>query len=315
MTTMRHEHEHAPVGNLTVSTLPKTENRHEREHCTASTGGPAWGIWIDGRDADKGKNAYGSSYSSDMYSAVEGVYEMHASLALGSEDEGLTLNHFLRIRHLVHGKWRDYPNPVGRGIRHCQETSLPHNEFSAIMANITVLDKNYRPVKGTDWNTVHFSSTDSHRIGIRHFSNALENLIHHYNEKLKQCSNASQRLVVLAWFLQNLSFIHPLRDRNGRSRLLLLQFELRRLGIGCGTMMYNNGKNVYFDTLDTFVKKIKEGIKMYDVAISSGQNPWVVGFSSLLENRSQRFNLSYSRLSLCQCWTAHFPGPIYGTPL
>lgn len=35
-----------------------------------------------------------------------------------------------------------------------------------------------------------------------------------------------------------------LQDRNGRSRLLFLQLELRRLKLACGTMNFNNNNNV-----------------------------------------------------------------------
>ena len=34
------------------------------------------------------------------------------------------------------------------------------------------------------------------------------------------------------------------QDRNGRSRLLFLQLELRRLKLACGTMNFNNNNNV-----------------------------------------------------------------------
>lgn len=40
------------------------------------------------------------------------------------------------------------------------------------------------------------------------------------------------------------SFCSQRQDRNGRSRLLLLQLELRRLKIACGTMNFNNNNNV-----------------------------------------------------------------------
>eukprot|EP00747_Dinoflagellata_sp_TGD_P180481 gnl/TRDRNA2_/TRDRNA2_33014_c0_seq1.p1 gnl/TRDRNA2_/TRDRNA2_33014_c0~~gnl/TRDRNA2_/TRDRNA2_33014_c0_seq1.p1 ORF type:complete len:215 (-),score=26.37 gnl/TRDRNA2_/TRDRNA2_33014_c0_seq1:38-625(-) len=183
------------------------------------------------------------------------------------------------------------------------------------MANVDALDENYKPVAGTNWNLRRYhhpialqpsTHPDHGRDGTRSFDNAVHNIFHHYNLLVKKFSSATQRIIALAWLLQNLAFIHPLGDENGRSRLLLLQYELRRAGIACGTMMYNNGKNVYFDTLDTFVYKIEEGIQMYDAAMSSGQNPWEHPKPDFLKNRSARFDVPYAD-RLTRCWAKWNP--------
>ena len=76
----------------------------------------------------------------------------------------------------------------------------------------------------------------------------------------------AEGFLVIARLLQNLAYLHPLDGHNGRSRLLLLQYELRRNKLACGTMMFNNNKNAYFDTLDAFTAKILEGIRVYNEA-------------------------------------------------
>jgi hypothetical protein len=140
----------------------------------------------------------------------------------------------------------------------------------------------------------------------------------HYNEEVKTCSNNDERIVALARLLMNLAYTHPLGDRNGRSRLLLLQFELRRAGIACGTMAFNNGKNVYYDTLDSYVERIKEGIQMYDDAMKTGKNPWASASSEFLENRSRKYSWFPSneyKHRLGHCWYTHTgKNPHQGSP-
>jgi len=104
--------------------------------------------------------------------------------------------------------------------------------------------------------------------------------------------------------IQNLAYLHPLSDENGRSRLLLLQYLLRQQGISCGTVMYNNNKNVYFDTVVDIVGKIHEGINMYNDALSSGfsVNPWATaGAADAVTSHCSTYAHPWDD-DLVQCW-------------
>merc|ERR1712146_462172 len=82
-------------------------------------------------------------------------------------------------------------------------------------------------------------------------------------------------LEILVSFTRSFAFLHPFSNGNGRLRNILLQRELRRLGIACGTMMFNYNKDAFVDGFSRQVSKIKEGIRMFDEAVASGKNPWL----------------------------------------
>jgi hypothetical protein len=70
-------------------------------------------------------------------------------------------------------------------------------------------------------------------------------------------------------------WVHPYGSNNGRIKTALMQRELRRLGLSCGVMLWNNNKVMYVDSLQLTVDKVKYGIQVYNDAVKTGQNPWL----------------------------------------
>jgi hypothetical protein len=206
-----------------------------------------WGVFIDGRDSKAGRYAYGEYYQELVEAALMGVYSIPAS------DDLLPV--FLKIKSLIDIDWRQYDNPIQNGVKKCHEEAFPQNYTASIMRDVVVVDEAYQPIEAP-----------------ADYVPSLQSLFANYSAKLGQ--SPSNTLRHLAWLLQNLAFLHPLLDRNGRSRMLLLQYELRRHDIGRGSFMYNNNKDIYFNPLDVVVSKLEEGVSMYAVASSSGENPW-----------------------------------------
>eukprot|EP00747_Dinoflagellata_sp_TGD_P114877 gnl/TRDRNA2_/TRDRNA2_172021_c1_seq3.p1 gnl/TRDRNA2_/TRDRNA2_172021_c1~~gnl/TRDRNA2_/TRDRNA2_172021_c1_seq3.p1 ORF type:complete len:302 (-),score=31.76 gnl/TRDRNA2_/TRDRNA2_172021_c1_seq3:49-954(-) len=212
-----------------------------------------WGVYIDGRSAASGRLAYGQNYSQTMESALSTV--LHKA-SLPSAREGLTLEFFEFVQNLLHAEWRSLGSPLFSEVGGCFD-KLRH-----IFANGTV--------------TPFLVKLAHHPANADKFKATLSSLFSRYNEKIA-VAKPDDALTVIATLLRHLAWLHPLADKNGRLRLLLLQYELRRNNIACGTMMYNNNKNIYFDSLDMYVAKIQEGINMYNVAQENDfvDNPWL----------------------------------------
>lgn len=248
--------------------------------CDDSLRGPFWGIWIDGRSAAKGPNAYGKPYAELLNASMHSLYQADK----GSND-GLQLGTFLRIKSLLGYDWCSgtflQDHPIALSLRKCFADNVPKNVISSILDDVAVYDKELRPT----WQ------------GEK--AVAIQSLFETYNSKMGSASSIQEKLVAISWLMRNMAFLHPLIDGNGRSRLFLLQLELRRNGIACGTMNYNNNQNVYFDTEKTYVEKLKEGIDMYNMAQRSGTNPWQQ--ESNVKAHRARFKTKYTE-PLQRCW-------------
>lgn len=93
-----------------------------------------------------------------------------------------------------------------------------------------------------------------------------------------------QQLHALAKFMRAMAWLHPFTDANGRFRNLLMQREIKRLGLGCGAMMYNNNRDIYFTNTSTYARKIEEAISVANDAREAERasdrnkpavNPWL----------------------------------------
>jgi hypothetical protein len=154
------------------------------------------------------------------------------------------------------------------------------------MSTVSVLDNSYcqEPIQPTNCRG---------QLSEELYTKTIAKLFQDYSNKVKPkvSGNSSDEQVLnqIGVLMQNLAYLHPLQDQNGRSRLLLLQYILRQQGIACGTMMYNNNKNIYFETLPEIVGNIKEGIEKYVEAQSSNFaiNPWVLPRSSEEESLAE----------------------------
>ena len=252
--------------------------------------GPSWGIWIDGKNASEGEQAYGAAYSKLMRRALLEVYRMqqkHVSTEVAA----------MRVQHLLHmpfldkfGGLFDTKKAPGRNFRRafeCIQREVPQQFVTSMLQ--TDIDDVY------DVTCLPSKPCRSPLLPLRH---TLEQVFKSYHSKMAKAKLEDEKLRLLASLLKNLALLHPLPDRNGRSRLLLLQFELRRLGLACGTMLFNNNNNIYVDSVSVLAAKIKEGIAMYNRAVSTGVNPW-------LGSQRQTFPSSPYAKELSRCYEGH----------
>lgn len=107
----------------------------------------------------------------------------------------------------------------------------------------------------------------------------LRRLISNYNDALHSALAGGfareQVFNALMKFTRSFAFLHPFENGNGRLRNMLLQRELRRLGLACGTMMFNYNKDAFVDGHERYSAKVKEGIEWFDWAIQNQKNPWL----------------------------------------
>mmetsp|Transcript_62215 Transcript_62215/g.116425 ORF Transcript_62215/g.116425 Transcript_62215/m.116425 type:complete len:296 (+) Transcript_62215:113-1000(+) len=240
--------------------------------CSDDLDGPFWGIWIDGKNASEGPQAYGAEYGETMRRALEAVYKMEKKR--GKQEE-VDRQIFRALPRLLGGmpvykygglfEMQTLGGRAFRAVYDCVRPELPQKDLMAMFD--TDIEDFYnascipsgRPCR-------------SHRLTV---PETVEKLAESYDKLQSKASTSDDQLRGIASLMKNLALLHALPDRNGRSRLLLLQLELRRLGLACGTLTYNNNQNVYFDSIDTLVAKIKEGIDMYNKAKAGGSNPWL----------------------------------------
>jgi len=244
-----------------------------------------WGLFMDGRDASHGRCGYGCQYADSMTTALKGMYRMLDRKELPVDR--LTVHHFHRIKDMTHRDWRNFDNPAAHQVRSCHSV-MHHEDVRHIMQDITTINRwSYQPGHPVDYDRV------------------LSGLFHTYNQGVAEAATTDDLLKHLARLLRDIAFIHPLTGGNGRSRLLLLQYELRRLNIACGAMMWNNNKDMYFDTLETTILKIKEGIEVFQEASQEGfaENPW--SRQATIDRHFQRFPLRDTDAALLSCWDRH----------
>lgn len=229
-----------------------------RDKCKVGAPGAMWGVWIDGRDAVNGSLAYGERYDKLMANAYQLI--MQRTMAPLRVQSSLTNADMTWLMRSIDAFPRDYRNPVCQENMKCLHVLPPH-KVDGIMASVqsSVADE-CRLNQTLDNATV---------------ASMLAELTAEYNSQMS-ITPAHEALPVIAKFMKNIAYLHPLNNRNGRFRLMLLQFELRRRGIACGTMMWNNNKNIYFETVEEYTLRIQEGIDAFNEAQSSGfvSNPW-----------------------------------------
>lgn len=118
----------------------------------------------------------------------------------------------------------------------------------------------------------------------------LRRLINDYNTdiqaKVQANATKDELLEGLTKFARAFAFLHPFKNGNGRLRNILVQREIRRLGIGCGTMMYNYNKDAFVDGYDRYVAKLRDGLEKFKWGIENQQNPWLNN-ATLLEHEKK----------------------------
>jgi len=103
----------------------------------------------------------------------------------------------------------------------------------------------------------------------------LERLLKEYNQDISVATNDEEKLMALANMSKTFMWIHPMGSGNGRLHMVLVQREVRRLGLGCGLLMFNQNKDAFVDTVTQMRDKMQEGLEMFDKAVATGTNPWL----------------------------------------
>jgi hypothetical protein len=253
-------------------------------NCTTDTN---WGLWIDGRDAHKGQYAYTKPYNKE----VEPVFQMIYSKVAENEEPGLPL--LTAIADMCH--------------EHFSLTNTPHHLTSAVANCLRQDNKAHFAEVMEDVMTLPYSNGQFHFSGTK--GEQITTLFDEYNSRQRLATaeaNQEDQLKALAFLMHNLAFAHPLTDHNGRSRLLMTQHELRRLNLGCGTFMYNNNRDMTFNTVTETVGKLKEGMLMYDLWKETGVNPW----TDKAMQKKHKTDFARNK-KVKQCWTDHLNAPAH----
>jgi hypothetical protein len=214
---------------------------------------PNWGVIIDGKDAAQGAGAYGKSFLKPALATLSKVYEWSDAPDAKAPDREL----FERIANL-HGE----PFNASKGthttkqVRQCLG-KLPEDKQSKILENVIAW-------KGLRANHERWSNKGDQMIDV----------LKEYNSRQKAAITYEDKVKAIAFLAQNVCFGHFLENHNGRTRTALIQYELRRLHIACGTFLYNNNRDMFFNSKDYAERKIQEGIEAHQHWEKTGQNPW-----------------------------------------
>lgn len=275
--------------------FPPSKGYVNVDECPQILSKDMWGLWVDGRDAHRGINAYGEEYHGPVMSALQLAYQM----ARTHSDEELSYPIFIEMIQPLHPRWRIGQNPNMGQTRRCHNAALPSDVVQKIMSTVDYKWDD-RCMKG-------------HYVRFREYKALLIRLFDAYNRQVHGFPGRDAELFYIARLAQNLAFLHPLGDLNGRSRLSLIQYLLRQRHIGCGTMMYNNKKNILFSTALDYAKLLDEGIKIYDEASATNfsTNPW--NTTAVQDSHHAQFPTPAYTPELTQCWNHFLNGGNVGT--
>lgn len=253
-----------------------------------------WGMWIDGRDALKGMNAYGNSYHDTVMSTLQHVYQM----VPGGSD--VDLNFYEQVKQDLQSSWEGSEKKNKNLVDDYCVTALPKVVFKEVMSTVKVLNEEYHGV---------YDSTGNKQ------KQELTMLFADYTEKVRWQPGRKVELLALAQLMQNIAFLRPLDDQNGRSRMALAQYVIRQRHLGCGAMQYNNNKNIFFVTALQYAELLDEAIHIYDQASEAqfSTNPWQ--FEETQQSHRSRFPIPEYMADVNKCWHSHInPADGRGVP-
>jgi len=258
-----------------------------------------WGMVIDGKDADKGPDAYTdpNKNEKDKDSFHDGPLKalrlVHETTSAGSEELSM------KIVKKIHGEccsqyasWRGHSNHTGHTLDCIQKIEDP----TLRMMGTKGINKGYIQMIGKK--AKDGSYKDYTRGNPAPVEKHLEKLIGQYNEKVRGASTDDEKITALSNFLRNMAWLHSWHGGNGRIRNLLFQREIRRLGLGCGAMMYNNNRDIFYVDDEIYSKKIREGLDMYKQSESLKLNAWTVQANK--DAHRANFVLDPQMVEVCQ---------------
>jgi hypothetical protein len=280
----------APANHTEEAASPEAATPTEGRTCPSITNTKDvlfWGMLLDGKDHSQGKSAYNWHGFSPAYKSLsfiltkKGKDELDYDMLMKTRDicckKEMESNPTFNWAGMRQGH---YEPPVFKNFG-CMECEHLKQIIADVPEEYMKVTKGTNRFVKTD-NSTKFAKTcgDIESVLLRPKSvsktqKLFKALIKDYNKDMKTKVTHEEKIERLAQYLMDFAFLHPWGNGNGRFRTLQLNHEVRRLGLGCGAMMYNNNKDLYFLTRATYIAKIKEGIAMYDQAISTGQSPWV----------------------------------------
>lgn len=248
-----------------------------------------WGVYIDGKDAVNGSEAY--AWDSDFATLpMNTVHFLHDGTTVGENSE-LTPD----VAHKLHDTCCKMFGQRAQGIGNTLNCIPSIEKCEMRMAGAKGINKDYIKFSGTpDENGCYKSYTRSNPMPVEEH---MTKLFEKYNEKMRQSTNNDEKIACLANFMRNFAWLHPYKGGNGRMRNFLLQREIRRLGLGCGAMMYNNNRDIFFETDDRYAEKIREGIAMYTESASTKKNAWQT--ESNVNRHLEKFALDPQMKEVC----------------
>jgi hypothetical protein len=243
----------------------KHTNGADKQKAKCDFGDVRYALFIDGKDSSRGQAVYGQLFLDQMLSAWKHV--------LRTTEEEISVHHVTSFHTLATRErfLRDGRVPYGRVLEElsCMKAAKNETFKKAILADLPrdIIDVAHNSDGSID--TIVPKVLNNRKI-----EHALRSIVDQYNHDQQRALGAQQQLRVLARFLRSLAWLHPFADGNGRTRTLLLQHEVRRLQLACGAMMFNNNADIYFDSSETYARKMSEGIAAAGYALSDGRNPW-----------------------------------------
>lgn len=221
-------------------------------------GRTSWALFVDGKDAERGPEAYGRDFVASMTRVWD--YVQH-------DRSELDVERLLVLQSKAcpeHQPIRTGDSYVMKELPSCTRV-LPSASLEELLQDLP------QDVVGVT------RGADGRVEALYTRRMESKEVIHHLNEiidtyKANLLSGRHQR--ALAVLLRSLAWLHPFTNCNGRLRTLLLQRELRYLRLGCGASMYNNNADIYFAATNTYERKMEEGLEMARLALESGEGPW-----------------------------------------
>lgn len=266
-----------PVKNCPA--MPTTHDEWEKSYM--------WGVFIDGKDVKQGPHVYDwdKKFFYRISALLSGIYDKEQSYlkkgSFSARKHELDIETIEKIREQAYGD-QIYTPPLdlaAKGIMpEC--TDLLHcDDVNALLKHIPENFYTFESINATD-------DGGSCKRGLRAQVPSGEkryfliNMTNEYNLRSQQILSEGaddmkdQLLENLVIFARSFAFLHPFQGGNGRTRNMLLQREIRRLGIGCATMMFNYNKDAFVEPHDRYLQKVRQGLEMFDLAVQTGKNPW-----------------------------------------
>lgn len=230
-----------------------------------------YGLIIDGKDAKKGPHVYDwdHMFFPNVFTAMKWVYKNEK----GKYSGPLTMDTIdqLHQKCCFDFKWEKNTSrhPAGRDIHPSCSNLMSCEERVALLDGMWEELYQHEGPKTcpTDIKILTKEGTSKQTL--------VEKLLKEYNQAIENAKTDDDKLTALARLARTWMWIHPMSSGNGRLHSLMLQREVRRLGLGCGLMLYNQNKDAFVDTEDMMRSKLEEGIEMFKKSAASGKNEWL----------------------------------------